>query len=126
MPVISADRFPVRIPQSFITLILDRIKESIVETEKEQTEKQKRLPLLYERYVDGKITRDHFAEEKESIGKAIAELNNLEREYQTLHDEPNQMLFDEDEKQVLSNKLIARYIDKITVFGRNEFEISWL
>lgn len=123
--------------------ILDRSKESIVENEKEQTEKenllgvieelnhsitkmQKRLPLLYEGYVDGKITRDHFAEEKESIGKAIAELNNLEREYQTLHDEPNQMLFDEDEKQVLSNELVARYIDKITVFGRNEFEISWL
>jgi len=122
--------------------ILERNEGNIVEKEKERinkenssgvieelkhfiNEKQKRLPMLYERYVDGRLAREHFEEEKESISKAITELNNLEREYQTLHDEQSQALL-ENEEQELSNKMIAKYIEKITVFGRNEFEVSWL
>lgn len=123
--------------------ILERNEGTIVEKEKERIdkensigiieelklfidEKQKRLPILYERYVDGKLTREQFAEEKERIRRAITEFNNLEREYQTLHDEKRQALLGENEGQELSNKMIARHIEKITVFGRNDFEISWL
>lgn len=64
-----------------------------------------------------------IADAHEAIISERTELDNLEVEHQILHNKQSLAFHDENEGQEQAGETIARYIEKIVMFGRNEFEV---
>lgn len=97
--------------------------------------KRKMLPLLYQRYIEGNITKEQFAFERDQSESTARELKDLKEAYQMTENRKYQ----ETEKQnsleecrdpisykQVNNELVNKYISKIMVYGKENFDIQWI
>ncbi len=90
----------------------------------------------YEKYLEGKSTKDEYLKQRDSFNKEIEETNNkvsrLEADYELrklkMRDSESQFIEHFKEKheiKELSRDLVDELVEAIYVFGENKFEIVW-
>ncbi|WP_050607434.1 recombinase family protein [Clostridium niameyense] len=88
----------------------------------------------YEKYLDGKISKEEYLSKRDKISKDIekvgAEISNLQVSYQSLIKRKDQNEFAEHFKgkheiSELNRELVDEFVEAIYIYGEKEIEIVW-
>lgn len=88
----------------------------------------------YEKYLDGKISKEEYLSKRDKISKDIekvgAKISNLQVSYQSLIKRKDQNEFAEHFKgnheiTELNKELVDEFVEAIYIYGEKEIEIVW-